>query len=166
MQFILRPWTINDLDNLVKYANNKNIAQNMMDRFPHPYSLEAGTAFLEMTIKTSPPNLLAIEIDKKTVGGIGLHPQEDIYKKNAELGYWLAEKYWGQGIITKAIFQMVEYGFKNWDIDRIYARPFGRNLASQKVLEKAGFILEAKFEKTLFKNGEYEDELVYAIRRP
>ncbi len=60
---------------------------------------------------------------------------------------------------------MVEYGFKNFEIDRIFARPFGTNIASQKALEKAGFVLEAQFEKTILKNGEYLDELIYAVRR-
>ena len=61
---------------------------------------------------------------------------------------------------------MVDYGFQNWDIERIFARPYGRNTASQKVLQKAGFQLEARFEKTIFKNGQFEDEMIYAIRRP
>ena len=77
----------------------------------------------------------------------------------------MAEPFWGQGIITKAIIQMVDYGFTTWDITRIFARPFGTNIASQRALEKTGFVLEAKFEKCLFKNNEYVDELVYAIRR-
>ena len=99
------------------------------------------------------------------MGGIGVHPQTDIHFKNAELGYWLAEPLWGQGIITKAILQMVDYGFKTYDITRIFARPFGTNIGSQKALEKAGFTLEGRFEKSLFKNDEYVDELIYAIRR-
>ncbi|EJF10156.1 GNAT family acetyltransferase [Pontibacter sp. BAB1700] len=61
---------------------------------------------------------------------------------------------------------MVDYGFANWDINRIFARPFGYNIASQRALEKAGFVLEAKLEKTFYKNGEYQDELIYAVRRP
>ena len=60
---------------------------------------------------------------------------------------------------------MVDYGFQHWDINRIFARPFGTNIASQRVLEKAGFVLEARLEKTIFKNGEYLDELIYAVRR-
>jgi len=165
MQFRLRPFTIEDLDSLVKYANNYNIAKNLMDVFPYPYSTENGKAFIEMATKNSPPNILAVEVNGEAAGAIGLHPQTDIYKKNAELGYWLAELYWGKGIITEAIIQMVDYGFKNWDITRIYARPFGHNIASQKALKKAGLVLEARLEKTIFKNGEYYDELIYAIRR-
>ncbi|MCU7549185.1 GNAT family N-acetyltransferase [Chitinophagaceae bacterium LB-8] len=165
MEFILRRWNMKDLDSLVQYANNQNIARFMTDLFPHPYTQEKGREFIQYASKGNPPNILAIEIDGKAVGGIGIHPQSDIQRKNAELGYWLAEPYWGKGIITKAIIQMIDYGFKNWDINRIFARPFGHNIASQKALEKAGFLLEARFEKTLFKNGEYIDELIYAIRK-
>jgi len=166
MQFSLRPWTIGDLDSLVEYANNFNIAKNLMDVFPHPYSIDDGKHFIEMATKNSPPNILAIKINGEGAGAIGLHPQNDVYRKNAELGYWLAEPYWGKGIVTQAIIQMVDYTFKNWDITRIYARPFGYNIASQRALEKAGFTLEAKLEKTIFKNGEYHDELIYATRHP
>jgi [ribosomal protein S5]-alanine N-acetyltransferase len=166
MEFHLRPWTIEDLNSLVKFANNFNISRNLMDVFPHPYTAENGKTFIEMASTNFPPNILAIEINGEAAGAIGLHPQNDVYRKNAELGYWLAEPYWGKGIITAVIVQMVDYGFQNWDINRIYARPFGYNIASQRALEKAGFVLEARLEKTIFKNGEYYDEMIYAIRRP
>lgn len=165
MDFSLRPWTIDDLDSLVKYANNFRIAKNMTDQFPHPYTLEKGKAFIGYASSGTPPNILAIEVGGEAAGGIGIHPQHDIHCKNAELGYWLGEPFWGQGIISRAIVQMTEYGFQNWDIARIFARPFGTNIGSQKALEKAGYTLEGRFENTLYKNGEYLDEFIYAIRR-
>lgn len=165
MDYKLRPWNLNDLDSLVRYAGNEKIASNMMDRFPYPYSKEDGLQFINMAMQ-QPPMILAIEINNEAAGGIGLHPQADVYCKNAELGYWLAEPYWGQGIITAAIIEMVDYGFRKLPVERIFARPFGRNTASQKALQKAGFQLEARFEKTVYKNGVFEDEMVYAIRRP
>ena len=165
MDFVLRPWHPDDLDDLVRFANNPAIARNMTDQFPHPYSAENGKTFIAFAISETPPRILTIEVEGHAAGGIGLHPQADIHRKNAELGYWLAEPYWGKGIITRAIGQMVEYGFEQWDFDRIFARPFGTNIGSQRALEKAGFVLEARFEKTLFKNGEYLDELIYAVRR-
>lgn len=165
MHFTLRPFTINDLDSFVKYANNQKIANNLTDKFPHPYTIEHGKMFIEKATKNNPTNIFAIDINGEACGGIGIHPQEDVQRKNAELGYWLAEPFWGNGIISKAIPQIVEYGFKNFDITRIYARPYGTNVASQRVLEKSGFKLEGKFEKTLFKNGEFLDEWIYAIRK-
>lgn len=165
MHTTLRPWTLADLPDLVRFANNPHIARFMNDQFPHPYTEEHGRSFLAMAAHENPAHILAITADGQAVGGIGLHPRTNIERHNAELGYWLAEPFWGRGIVTQAVRQMVDYGFRTFDITRIFARPFGSNLASQKVLEKAGFTLEARFEKTFFKNGEYEDELVYAVRR-
>lgn len=165
MKFKLRPWNNKDIDPLVKYANNFNIAKNLTNQFPHPYTRENGEAFIKMATQDHPRRIFAIEVNGEAAGGIGLHPQTDIHARNAELGYWLAEPFWGKGIMTRAVEQIVEYGFKTFDIDRIFARPFGTNLGSQKVLEKAGFVLEARLEKTLFKNGKHLDELIYAVRR-
>lgn len=165
MEFELRPWNISDLDSLVKYANNWNIAKNLTDKFPFPYSENCGRAFIEFATKDDPIHIFAIDINGQAVGGIGIHPQDDIHRKNAELGYWLAEPFWGKGVISNAVKQSVDFAFDTFHIDRVFARPFGTNLASQKVLEKNGFVLEGRFEKVLFKNNEYLDELIYAVRR-
>lgn len=165
MKFTIRPWHINDLESLVKYANNPKIAKNLTDGFPHPYTEEKGRAFIDMATKDNPIHIFAIDVNGEAVGGIGIHPQTDIHKRNAELGYWLAEPFWGKGIVTEAIKQVVKIAFDIYEIDRVFARPFGTNLASQKVLEKAGFKLEAKLEKTLIKNGEVLDELIYGVKR-
>ena len=161
----IRPWQISDLDNLVHYANNWNIARNLTNKFPHPYTQADGEWFISFALSHTPVQLFAIEYDGQAVGGIGLHLQDDIFCKNAELGYWLAEPFWGKGIVPGVVRQIVEYGFAQFDIDRIFARPFGSNTASQRVLEKTGFRFEARFEQTLYKHGEYHDELVYSIRR-
>ncbi len=165
MSFTLRPFKTNDIESLMDYANNYKIAANLSDQFPHPYTRESGENFIKKAVKHSPPTIFAIDIDGKASGGIGLHAQTDIHIKNAELGYWLAEPFWGLGIMTKAVQHIVDYGFKNLDIKRIFARPFGTNIASQKVLKNAGFILEGQFNGTIFKNGKYLDELIYAVRR-
>ncbi len=166
MPHLLRPWFMTDLDNLVKHANNINIAKNLTDKFPFPYTKEAGQNFISYaTNADDPANIFCIEIDGEACGGIGVHPMQDVFRKNAELGYWLAEPYWGQGIMTAALREMIDYAFKNYDITRLFARPYGSNVASQKLLEKCGFVLEAKFEKTLYKNEVFEDEMVYGYRK-
>jgi [ribosomal protein S5]-alanine N-acetyltransferase len=163
--FLLRSWRQSDLTDLVRFANNPNIARNLTNAFPHPYTEDAGKKFIEMAMTHDPIRILVIEIDGVASGGIGIHPQSDVYCKNAELGYWLAEPYWGKGIMTEAIREVVHRGFSNFDITRIYARPYGSNIASQKVLEKAGFVLEARIADAFYKNGRYEDELIYGIRK-
>lgn len=165
MEIKLRPWIKTDAEHLAIIANNYNIAKFMMNQFPHPYTIENAYTFIEMATKSSPSNILAIDLNGIAIGGIGVHRQSDIYCKNAELGYWLAEEYWGKGYITTAIQLMINYAFDNFDIERIYAKPFGSNKGSKRVLEKTGFVLEAHLSKTIFKNNVYEDELIYAVRR-
>jgi RimJ/RimL family protein N-acetyltransferase len=165
MNIQLRPWNDDDLQVLVRLANEPDIAINLTNHFPYPYGPDDGRKFIEMTKKIEPRNIMAITLDKIPIGAIGVHPQSDIYCKNCELGYWLGKEYWGKGIMTKAVTMMIEYGFDNFDITRIFARPFGRNVASQKVLEKCGFKLEARMKNTIYKNGVFEDEMIYAIRR-
>ena len=165
MNFKLRPFTFDDITSVVVYGNNKQIAQYMMDTFPNPYYETNAHKFIEMTMNESPIRIFAIDINDEAVGAIGIHPQQDIFRKNAELGYWLGQSFWGKGVMTAAINQMIVYGFTHFDITRIFARPFSNNPGSQRVLEKTGFKLEARLEKTILKNGEYLDELIYSIRK-
>lgn len=163
MDFKLRPWTINDLDSVTKNANNITITRFMSDGFPD--TIDKWKTFIDFAMRDKTILYLAIDIDGLAVGGIGVNPQKDIMRNNAELGYWLSENYWGQGVMSKAVQEIVILAFDKFDINRIYATPFETNIASHKVLEKAGFKLEARFEKIVAKNGELLDELVYALRR-
>lgn len=154
-----------DLASLTKYANNEKIAQFMTNKFPYPFTEENGIAFINFACKDNPIHIFAIDWNGEAIGGIGIHPMDDIFQKNAELGYWLAEPFWGKGIMGIAIQKILDFAFKTYDINRVFARPFGNNTNSQKLLEKTKFQLEGRFEKVIFKNGAYQDELVYAIRR-
>jgi len=164
-EFILKKLDLADALIFALHANNYNVWVNLTDRFPHPYTEENAKDFIKMTIAHQPTQIRGIYIGDEPIGAIGLHPLEDVFKNNIELGYWIAEPYWGKGIMTKAIGQTVEYAFSNFDINRIFARPFGRNIGSIKALEKNGFQLEATLPKTIFKDGKFEDELIYAIRK-
>ena len=163
--FKLRAFDYSDVSSLTLHANNAKIANNLMDRFPYPYNKEDASAFIAAVMKENPVQVFAIEIGGNAVGAIGLLLQDDIYCKNAELGYWLGEPFWNKGIMQKAIPQIVEYGFQTFSIERIFARPFGRNKASQKVLIKTGFLFEYELQKVLFKKGQYEDEICFGIRK-
>lgn len=163
--FTLRPFRPADLDALVTHANDPTVAANLTDAFPHPYTPEHGRAFLELAMQPIPLRR-CIEVDGECAGAIGLHPKQDLWRRNMELGYWLAKEHRGKGIMTAAIQQMVHLGFETFpEVTRIYATPFGSNTASQKALEKAGFTLEANLTGTLVKGATVHDELIYAIRR-
>jgi ribosomal-protein-alanine N-acetyltransferase len=163
--FLLRNFEDNDAESLSQNANNPKIAGKLTDAFPHPYQLEDAQRFIAMAQSHSPARIFTIDYNGEACGGMGIHPQNDIMRKNAELGYWLAEPLWGKGIISVLIPEIIRYGFNHFDIDRIYARPFGSNLASQKVLLKAGFVLEAHIKENIFKWDRVEDELIYGFRR-
>ncbi len=165
MEFQLRQWEKSDIKGIVKYADNINIARYLTDQFPHPYTQKDAEIYISSLLEENPVKVFAIDINGEAVGSIGIFPQSDIHRKNAEIGYWLAEEYWGKGIISEAIKRITDYGFNTFDITRIFARPFNVNIGSQKALLKAGFTFEGKFEKAIFKNGEYYDELYFSIRK-
>jgi RimJ/RimL family protein N-acetyltransferase len=163
--FQLRIFHPDDLHSLVKHANEPTVSAFLTDSFPHPYTEVHGREFIQQAMQ-SPPLRRCIEIAGECVGAIGLHPKTDLWRRNLELGYWLAKEHRGKGIMTEAIRLMVQLGFAEFpEVTRIYATPFGSNIASQKALEKAGFTLEATLLGTLVKNGEVEDEWIYAVRR-
>ena len=160
----LRVLTKNDKISLVKYANNKKIANNLRNDFPNPYSEENANDFINSANENNPKKLiLAIDFNEELIGCIGAFQQDDIYSKNAEIGYWLAEPFWGKGYISTAIKKFVPMVFENMDIVRIYAEPFENNLGSKKALDKAGFKLEATLKNNIFKNGEVLSSCIYSI---
>jgi len=165
MEYRLRNWEITDLESIIKHVNNFNVIRYQKDAFPHPYTIEDGIRWIEPVLNDNPVKSFAIEINGEIVGDIGITPQSDVYRKNAEIGYWLSEQYWGQGIMVRAVNEIVAYGFKTFDITRIYARVYSMNTQSQRVLQKSGFVEEATFKNTILKNGEYMDEIYYGIRR-
>ena len=161
---ILRPWSIRDAAELAAIANNKNIADNLRDAFPFPYSLKDARQWLKIILPENfPPRFFAITLDKLLVGSIGIVLKEDIYRKNFEIGYFISEEYWGNGIATKAIKAATSYAFKDFDIIRVYAEPFADNTGSRKALEKAGFHLEATLISNVIKNGIIKDSCIYSV---
>lgn len=161
----LRPLVISDADAIASMGNNAKIAGFMRDVFPHPYELENAFAFINNVKDFNPTRVFAIIADGVHVGCCGIFPKEDVYRMNAEIGYWLGEEYWGKGIATEAAKLISTYGFETLGMKRIYASVFSPNKASAKVLEKAGFTYEGTHRQSVYKNGEYLDELFYGLVR-
>jgi RimJ/RimL family protein N-acetyltransferase len=162
----LREWQLSDKESLVENANNIHIWNNVRDAFPHPYSEEDGKNYIQMVLnQPKPATNLAIAIDGKAVGSIGIVLRTDVERITAELGYFIGENYWSRGIMTEAVKQMTAYAFANFPLQKVYATPFDFNTASQKVLEKAGFTREAILKKAAIKNGEIIDLHYYSIIR-
>lgn len=162
--FIIRNWKGGDAERLALIANNKKIFDNLRDAFPHPYLIEDAKEYISFAQKDDNlSTLFAIEIDGKLMGSIGAFLKDDVYRKNAEIGYYLDEECWGKGIMTKAIIAFTKYLFDSFDINRVFAEPFSRNIGSRRALEKAGFRLEAILKSNVIKNGVIEDSCIYSV---
>src|SRR5450432_1226885 len=162
--FLLRPWRLADKPALLKHANNKNISDNLRDRFPNPYTEKDAEWFINFVLENNKAVTdFTIEINNEAAGGIGFWLGEDVYRLNAEIGYWLGEEHWGKGIMTNVIRAIIKYIFKNFNIKRIYALPFATNIGSVKALEKAGFTKEATIRNGVIKNGKVLDYYIYSI---
>ena len=163
----LRPWREGDENSIARYADNAKIAANLRDIFPWPYSRQDAADFVAGCVRNEGRGQLcrAIDVDGAAVGSISLTRGTDVGRRSGELGYWLAEPLWGRGIMTAAVTAMCREGFEAWDIVRIHAQPFARNLASRRVLEKAGFTLEGTLRQSVYKNGEMLDSCIYALLR-
>ncbi len=163
--FKLRKWEIDDIQSVVKYANNKNVADNLRNVFPHPYTLENAEGYVRLCISSGETKQCcrAITVNGEVVGSIGVFIKDDVYCKTGEVGYWLGEDFWGRGIMSQAIKEICEFVFDNYEVVRIFAEPFAWNIGSRKALEKAGFKLEGILEKNVFKNGIIGDTCMYGL---
>lgn len=162
---ILRTWSVSDAPSLSIHANNPDIARWMRDGFPSPYSRDDADRFIAMAQNEQIAILLAIEVEGEAVGGIGIHPLSDVYRRTAEIGYWLSQKYQGRGIVTDAVRACVPVVFATTDIIRIQAGVFHTNLSSMRVLEKCGFEHEAVHTKAIWKHGQFLNEHLYVLFR-
>lgn len=167
MNCILRKWNLDDAKELAEAISNKKIQDNLRDGLPYPYTEADGRAFIRDMLAADEYSTFAFAItyDDKVIGSIGVFRQGNIHYRTAELGYYVAEAYWGRGIMTEAVRQACGYVFANSDIIRIYAEPFAYNTASCRVLEKAGFQYEGTLRQNAVKNGQVIDMKMYAITR-
>jgi RimJ/RimL family protein N-acetyltransferase len=158
----VRSWATRDLASLVEYANNRRIWLNLRDRFPHPYTRQDGVAFLTHARASAPETFFAIDVGGAAVGGIGFALQPDVERVSAEIGYWLGEPFWGRGIASEALAAITSYAVRTHGLTRVFALPFASNAASARVLEKCGYVLEARLLRSAIKNGAIIDQLQYA----
>lgn len=165
--FILREWQYDDAEQVSIAANNPNIAKNLRNVFPNPYSLNDAKWYVNDCISKEGKNQItrAIESDGSAVGSIGVFVKDDVYEKSGELGYWLSEDYWRQGITSRAVQMICKEAVAAFDIVRIFAEPFESNIGSKRVLEKAGFTYEGTMRNGVYKNGKLFSYCMYSILR-
>lgn len=163
----IRKWKLTDAKNIAVALSNKKIQDNLRDGLPYPYSEQDGVDYISSMLSANADETFAfaITLDDKAIGSIGVFRQQNIHRQTAEMGYYIAEEYWGKGIMTDAVKQICKYVFKNSDILRIYAEPFAYNAGSCRVLEKAGFQYEGTLRNNAVKNGKVIDMKMYSLLR-
>ena len=167
MNCVLRKWRLSDAKDLAAALNNEKILNNLRDGLPFPYTGQDASDYITAMLSADENSTFAyaITVDDRAVGSIGAFRQSNIHRQTAELGYYLAEEYWGRGIMTEAIRQLCGIVFDTTDILRIYAEPFAYNTGSRRALEKAGFALEGIMKNNAVKNGKVLDMALYSLTR-
>lgn len=165
MDCTIREWRVEDKNHLAPMLNNKKVLDNLRDGIPYPYTSRDAEEFITAMLSADKTKVFAfaIAVDDIAVGSIGAYRSENIHYRTAELGYYIAEEYWGKGLASSAVRQICSYVFKNTDIIRIYAEPFADNMSSCRVLENAGFQLEGILRSNAEKNGEIMDMKMYSL---
>lgn len=163
----IRKWELADAKDLAAALSNTKIQDNLRDGLPYPYTEQDGIDYISAMLSADENDTFAfaITVEEKVIGSIGVFRQGNIHRQTAEVGYYIAEEYWGKGIMTEAIKQVCKYVFDKSDIIRIYAEPFAYNVASCRVLEKAGFQYEGTLRKNAIKNGKVIDMKMYSLLR-
>ena len=161
--FRLRPWRVDDAASLIRHANHPQIAANLGEAFPHPYTDKDVDVWLTARAQDREPfNELAIEVDGEAVGAIGVTTRQGHLRIAAMIGYWLGESFWGRGIGTEALTLMTDYAFEAFGLRRIEAKVYPWNAASARVLKKAGYHFEVRLRNAELHRGQPVDVLLYA----
>lgn len=182
----IRRYRLSDAPSLSFNANNEKMLYNMTDLIPFPYTEQVATSWIthcaveaswprsgpvdEATGKASGPqiaNHYAVVVDGQAGGSIGIEFGTDIHRRSGVVGYWLGEQFWGKGVMSLVVPAFVRWCWTTFPILlRLDALTFARNVASGKILEKAGFEYEGRKRNSYIKHGEVGDELTWGALRP
>lgn len=165
--FALSPITSGDKVAYVQHLNDREIYLRTLN-IPFPYDTAAADWWIGAVAESTQRNSgkavsLAIRDAKgMLVGGIGFDGLVIGKTHRAEIGYWLAKLYWGKGIMTAAVAKACDLGFSEYRLEKITAHIFAFNTASQRVLEKNGFLQEGELRRHYLKDGEVYDGKLFA----
>jgi len=161
----IRAWRMSDAADLAAALNNPNIQDNLRDGLPCPYTEKDAGDYIDAMLRAdkNATFAFAITVDDKAIGSIGVFRKDNIHSRTAEMGYYISELFWGQGLGTSAVKQTCKYIFENTDILRIFAEPFAYNTASRRILEKSGFLCEGILRANAVENGKVQDMALYAL---
>ena len=164
-RLLLRPFSLEDVPEVTALVGERDIASTTL-AIPHPYKASMAEEWImkhRPSYKSGEAVDYAIVIRNSEilVGAIGLRISKE--HRKAELGYWIGKPFWGRGFATEASQKMIQFGFMELDLNRIYATHFVRNPASRRVLRKIGMDFEGRRRQDILKWGQFEDLDYYAL---
>lgn len=154
-----------DIPNIVAYAGNKKIADNTRT-MPHPYLAANAIAWINMAnqgFRNKDNFIFAMrnKDDNTFMGGIGLTLDQE--HSRAEIGYWIAERFWNMGYTSEAVKSLLKFGFEELYLNKIVATYISTNVASGKIMIRNGMVKEGEFKNHDIKNGEYVTLIHYGL---
>lgn len=158
----LREYSDTDIDRLLDLANNINVSRYLVYTFPYPYTREDAEWWISTGSKDHGATTRVIEYDNLFVGSVGITPQSGWREHIAEIGYWIGEPYWDNGIATTALKEMSDYAFSQLKYKKLIAPVLAPNKTSMRVLEKSSYELEGVLKNEVFKDNQYYDIHQYA----
>ena len=156
-----REYSLDYAEAFAQMRNNPNVLENGYDKTPNPFTKKDAIDFINIQLDKNSPQRFLIFYDNELAGEIGINIQDDVHRLCAEIGYFIAEPFWGKGLATEAIKKMTEYTFVTFDIVKIIAGVFDFNKASMKALEKNGYYLESIRKKSVIKKGQIIDDYIW-----
>ncbi|MEO8392775.1 MAG: GNAT family N-acetyltransferase [Chloroflexota bacterium] len=156
-RLILRPLAMSDAPTVRLLAGDYEVAKTTLN-MPHPYPEDAAEAFIQSRIDNADKGSvfgIVRKADQQLMGAMGIHPEGRFSR--AEMGYWLGVPYWNQGYASEAARRIVAFGFEELELNRIHASYFSENIASRRVMEKAGMIYEGTLRQHIVRDGVYYD---------
>ena len=163
IQITLKDIQLASPKDIAALANDREVSRNLRDTFPYPYTEQDAVTFLNLCkAGKCGYNYGIFNQDDIFVGTCGIIPKKDIYRLTAEIGYWIGRPYWGFGYATQAVEQLLPIAFNDLKLVRVYAEVFEYNKSSARVLEKAGFKLEAVLKNNMIKEGKIMDSYIYS----
>jgi RimJ/RimL family protein N-acetyltransferase len=165
-RLLLRPLKEEDEENIYQYVKDYDIARWTIN-IPHPYPREGAIEFIKQARGLMEEGLayelaILLKPEMKIVGVVSFVRINKAHR-NAELGYWVGKPYWNNGIATEAAIRILEFGFEDLGLQRIFAKCFFDNLPSKRIMEKIDMEYEGKFRHEIFKEDRFIDITYYSI---
>jgi len=166
-RLILTELSANDIPEIVSKASNKNVSEFTLN-LPHPYSEKDAVYWINLAnqgFKNGTHYIFAIKLktDHEFVGGVGLTLEKKFDR--AEIGYWMAEKFWGKGYTTEATKAIMQFGFETLNLNKLTSCHLGKNEASGKVMQKSGLKREGELKQHMKKKGVYHDLILFGLAK-